>query len=93
MKFLCKILGLALLVTAVHADSLRIIQLRNRPAIEVIPIVEPLLQSGDAISGHGFKIFLRSSAQTAAQVEDMIAALDSPMHELWLRKMWADRNH
>ena len=73
-------LGLAavLLASAVRADSIATIQLQNRPAEEVIPIVEPMLGAGDAISGQGFKIFLRSSPETLARVRDMIDVLDTP---------------
>ena len=77
MKLACKLLGLALLlVSTVQADSIATIQLSNRPAEEVIPIVKPMLGADDAITGQGFKIFLRSSAQTLAQVKQMIEALD-----------------
>lgn len=76
MKLLCKLLGLLLLLSAVEASSITMIQLRNRPAVEVIPVVEPMLESGDAISGQGFKIFLRASPPTVAQVRAMIEALD-----------------
>ena len=73
-------LGLAavLLASAVQADSIATIQLQNRPAEEVIPIVEPMLGAGDAISGQGFRIFLRSSPETLARVRDMIGVLDTP---------------
>lgn len=77
MNFLIKLLGLALLLTPqLHAQSIATIQLTNRPASEVIPIVEPMLATDDVISGHGFKIFLRSSPETLAQVKDMIDAID-----------------
>lgn len=76
MKTICKLLGLLLLAFAVEAASITMIQLRNRPAAEVIPVVEPMLESGDAISGQGFKIFLRASPPTVAQVREMIEALD-----------------
>lgn len=76
MKLLYTLLGMVLLVSTVQAESITTIQLRNRPAAEVIPVIEPMLGAGDAISGQGFKIFLRSSPQTLAQVKDMIAALD-----------------
>lgn len=76
MKLLAKLLGLMLLATAVEAASVTLIQLRNRPAAEVIPVVQPFLESGDAISGQGFKIFLRASPSTVAQVKEMVAALD-----------------
>ena len=78
MKRLFRLLGLMLLVTAVQADSLSIIQLKNRLAEEVIPIVEPMLGADDAISGQGFRIFLQSSPETLARVRDMVDVLDIP---------------
>ncbi len=71
-----------LLFSAVQADSISTIQLQNRPAEEVIPIVEPMLEAGDAISGQGFTIFLRSSPETVARVRDVIAVLDNPARTL-----------
>jgi type II secretory pathway component GspD/PulD (secretin) len=62
--------------TAASAQSLNTIQLNNRPAAELIPIIEPLLQPGEAISGAGFKIFLRSSPTTLAEVQAVIDSLD-----------------
>ena len=76
MKLACKLIGLVLLVSSVQADSLTTIKLSNRQAHEIIPIVKPMLESGDAITGQGYKIFLRSSPQTLAQVKEMIDALD-----------------
>jgi type II secretory pathway component GspD/PulD (secretin) len=77
MKRLFPLLGLALLLSwAVHANSITTIQLMNRPAEEVIPIIKPMLGAGDVITGKGFKLFLRSSAQTLEEVRDMIEALD-----------------
>jgi type II secretory pathway component GspD/PulD (secretin) len=67
---------LLLLASAAHAGSLTTIQLMNRPAEEIIPIIKPMLGAGDAIAGQGFKLFLRSSAQTLEEVRAMIEALD-----------------
>lgn len=61
----------------VQAASLVTLQLHNRPATEVIPIIEPMLAPGDVITGHGYKIFLRASAQTVADVKAMLEALDN----------------
>jgi hypothetical protein len=58
------------------ADSITTLQLTNRPAIEIVPIIEPLLEPGDRISGQGFKIFLRASPQTIAEVRQLIASID-----------------
>ena len=78
MKQIFTLLGLVLLLAStVQADSITTIQLRNRPAVEVIPIIKPMLGADDAITGQGFKIFLRSSPETLAQVRDLIDALDT----------------
>lgn len=76
MKLAYKLLGLMLLVSTVQADSITTINLSNRQAEEIIPIVKPMLGDEDAITGQGYKIFLRSSAQTLAQVRQMIDTLD-----------------
>ena len=76
MKLRYKLLVLLLLVSSAQAASITTIQLENRPAEEIIPIVKPMLGAGDAISGQGFRIFLRSSPQTLSQVKDMIEVLD-----------------
>lgn len=66
-----------LLVSAVQAASITTIQLQNRPAEEVIPIIEPMLGPGEVITGQGFKLFLRASPETLEQVEEIVAALDT----------------
>lgn len=82
MKRLCIWLGLVILASAVHADSMTTIQLQSRSAEEVIPIVTPMLGSDDVITGQGYNIFLRSSPQTLARVRSMIEALDIPARVL-----------
>lgn len=78
MKRLAKLLALVLLTSTAQADSISTIQLQHRPAEEVIPIVRPMLGADDAISGQGFKIFLRSSPATLAHIRDIIDVLDTP---------------
>jgi hypothetical protein len=78
MKLLYGLLGLALLLaSAAQANSITTIQLHNRPAEEIIPIVKPLLGAGEVITGQGFKLFLRASDETLEQVEAVIDALDA----------------
>jgi type II secretory pathway component GspD/PulD (secretin) len=77
MKQLYLLLCLFTMLTAsVQADSINTIQLQNRPAEEVIPIVKPMLGPNDSVSGQGFQLFLRSSPETLAQVKQMISNLD-----------------
>ena len=73
------LIAFVLLTSAGHAQSMSVIQLENRPAAEVIPIIEPMLGSNDAISGEGFKLFLRASPGTVANVREMVAYLDAPL--------------
>ena len=73
--YLILVLTLLTLLPA-HAASLHTIQLQNRQADEIIPIVEPMLGAGEVITGRGYKIFLRASAQTLAEVQEIIDALD-----------------
>jgi hypothetical protein len=77
MRLLYTLLGLALLACPVQAGSITTIQLHNRPAEEIIPIIEPMLGTDDVITGRGFKLFLRSSPATLAEVKDMIEVLDA----------------
>lgn len=74
--------GLLLMAPYTQADSVSIIELQSRPAADVIPIIQPMLSANDAISGEGFKIFLRSSPDTVADVREMIELLDAPLQVL-----------
>ena len=39
-------------------DPLQIIDLKNRPADEIIPVIKPMLKPNDAITGTGYQLFL-----------------------------------
>ena len=78
LKQLYSLLCLALLLlSTAQADSLTVIQLHNRPAEEIMPIVKPMLAAGEVLTGQGFKLFLRASRETLEQVEAMIDVLDA----------------
>lgn len=82
MKSLKLLFMLCLLASVAQAASLTTLQLRNRTAAEVIPIIEPMLEPGDVITGHGYKIFLRASAQTVSDVKQMLDSLDTALKML-----------
>jgi hypothetical protein len=77
MKPIYSLLGLLLITFTVHGSSITTIQLHNRPAGEIMPIVKPMLAPGEVITGQGFKIFLRASDETLEQVEAMLEVLDA----------------
>ena len=78
MKFAATFLGLLLLASAVSADSITTIELQNRPAEEIMRIVEPMLGPDDAISGQGYTLVLRASPTTRKRVEEIIEFFDVP---------------
>jgi len=76
------LIPLLLLACAAQAASLTTLQLRNRTAAEIIPVIEPMLAPGEVITGQGYKIFLRASPQSVADVQEMIDALDIALRML-----------
>ena len=70
------ILLVLLCASSVSANPLTVLQLNSRPAEEVIPVLEPFLGPGEKISGQGFKILLRASPETVAELRELIASLD-----------------
>jgi len=70
------LLSLGLLAAATWADSIETIQLQNRPAEEIIPIIKPMLSANDSVTGQGFQLFIRTTPENLAQVKQMISKLD-----------------
>jgi hypothetical protein len=66
----------------VQAQPLEIIELRHRPAEQVIPIVRPMLDRDGAITGTGFQLMVRTSPQNFAQIRQMVASLDRAARQL-----------
>lgn len=82
------LLTLLLLVTLLppfspaFADRIEIIELQNRPASELIPILRPMLEPGGAISGTGFQLIVRTSPANLQQLRTAIARLDGTAKQL-----------
>jgi hypothetical protein len=65
-----------------QAQSLSIIQLRNRPADQVLPVIQPLLAAGGTASGSGFQLFVRTTPDNLAQIRQVVASLDKAARQL-----------
>ena len=68
-----------ILVTApilLAADSIHYFDLKNRPADEVMPLIRPLLQNNEAMSGDGYQIFIKAPANRVEEIEQLISAVD-----------------
>ncbi len=77
MKRAAVVITLLLSTLYAFADTIEVIDLHNRPAAEVIPLVEPLIKPGEAITGTGYQLILRASPQTVAGVRRMLAKIDT----------------
>ena len=83
------VLVLLALVTALLAgpaqgaqDRIEIIELRNRTAEEVIPLVRPLLAPEDALTGTGYQLILRAPPERIREVRDLVRQLDQAQKNL-----------
>jgi type II secretory pathway component GspD/PulD (secretin) len=79
--------GLFVAVMLLHglharADELETITLQHRLAEDLVPILQPLVPAGAAITGVGNVLLVRADAATLAQVRDAVAALDRAPRQL-----------
>ena len=65
-----------------QAQSLQVIQLQHRSAQEVIPILQPLLEAGGALSGQDYQLFVRASSANVAQLRQALAQIDRAPRQL-----------
>ena len=61
---------------AAYAQSLEVIELKHRRAEEVIPVLQPLIEQGGALSGRDYTLFVRTSAANLAQVRSALQQID-----------------
>lgn len=65
-----------ILPTLAAAASVEVIPLHNRPAEEIIPLLQPLLGPEDAISGQGDTLIVRTSPATLQAIQRLVGELD-----------------
>lgn len=65
-----------------QAQGVEILQLRHRPADQLIPIIRPLLDQGGAVTGTGFQLIVRTSPGNLAQIRQVVASLDRAARQL-----------
>ena len=64
MKRFLLLLSLVLHAAVAAAQgSLEVLPLRHRSAEQVIPVLRPLVEAGGVLSGQGYRLFVRTSAQ------------------------------
>ena len=66
----------------VQAQSLETIPLRYRTAEDLLPILQPLVPQGSAITGTGNVLLVRTDAATLRQLREAVARLDRAPRQL-----------
>ncbi len=75
-------LALLLVTPVAVAQKIEVIDLHNRPVEEIIPLVGPMIKPGEAVSGTGYKLILRASGETVAEVRRLLAQIDTGLQNL-----------
>lgn len=83
MRFLILFL-LLLHSTMVTASELDIIELRNRPAEEIIPLIKPMLNADESVSGQGFQLILKADKTRQTQIRELVSKLDRAAAQLMI---------
>lgn len=77
----------ALLLHSIFAAAqgrLEVLPLKHRSAEQVMPILQPLLDAGGALSGQGYQLFVRTSPRNFAEIRKALAAIDLPQRRLMI---------
>lgn len=79
-----------LAVSGAGADELTIIDLRHRPAGELLPILQPMAGPGVALSGMDYRLLVRGSPGEVARIRELLAVLDRAPRQLLVSVRYAD---
>lgn len=71
-----------LMVAVAWAQSLTVIDLKHRRAEDLIPVLQPLLEQGGALTGQDYKLFVRTSGANLAQLRSAVAQLDRQQRQM-----------
>lgn len=60
------------------AAEVQVIRLQHRPASEVLPLVEPLLEKGESVVGKESVLIVKAAPERISQLEDIVKVFDTP---------------
>lgn len=73
---------LVLAVPALAQQQVNIIELRHRTVEDVLPVLEPLVEPGGAISGMSGQLIIRTSPDNLKDLKKVLAAIDRTPRQL-----------
>jgi type II secretory pathway component GspD/PulD (secretin) len=65
-----------LMLSPANADETHVIQLKHRPASEIMPLIRPLLGPDDVLNGMDYRLIIRASDRSLKEVERILAQVD-----------------
>jgi type II secretory pathway component GspD/PulD (secretin) len=74
--------SVCLMAVTAFAQSLEVIDLKHRTAQELIPVLQPLVAQGGALSGQDYKLFVRTTSSNLTELRRAIAQLDQAPRQL-----------
>jgi len=74
--------GLLLWTGPSPADEVEVIELRHRPAEELIPLLRPMIDETGSLTGQGFRLIIRSSPADIDRLRQLVERLDSAPRQL-----------
>jgi len=81
------ILSLLLLIAScsLFADyPLEIIDLKSRPATEMIPLIQPFMEPEGVLTGTNYQLIIRTSPYNLEEIQQLIARFDTPAKSLMI---------
>jgi type II secretory pathway component GspD/PulD (secretin) len=87
MKRVIMLLLAVLFAVSVHASELEIINLKHRTAEELIPVIRPLLDKDEMVSGMNYQLILRASPHNITQIKRLLDGLDTMPRRLKITVM------
>lgn len=67
---------------ATASDKIDIISLKNRTADEIMPLIRPMLDAQEAMSGTGFQLIVRASPARQQEIRGLVTQLDQAIQQL-----------
>jgi hypothetical protein len=79
----CGLAAALLFAGGAHGQyALEILSLRHRTADQVLPVLQPLVEPGGALTGQGNQLLVRTSPENLAELRRALAAIDQPARRL-----------
>lgn len=70
-----------------YAYELEVIELKHRRAEELLPVIQPLLDKDEMVSGMNYQLILRASPRSAGQIRRLLDSLDTLPRQLKITVM------